>query len=149
MLDVDQAWVDGAWRGGLEDDVLSYFDRDRVQIGGKMVTLETGFDQDFADTWRSETKPVKVSGVFAHIFANDSGLEMVDVVEIGAARLSQARKILKHSRELAEAVMSGEVTFDQALFKTAPAVRTSPTKPVDIPVYRGTASTDKGGRVFS
>ena len=60
-----------------KDDVLSYFDRDRVQIGGEMVTLETGFDQDFADAWRSETElqPVTISGVFAHIFANDSGFE--------------------------------------------------------------------------
>jgi len=79
-----------------KNDVLSYFDSDRVQIGGEMVTLEAGFDQDFADTWRSETElqPVTVSGVFAHIFANDSGFEMVDVVEIGADGCAISRTLL-------------------------------------------------------
>ena len=79
-----------------KDDVLGYFDRDRVQIGGEMVTLETGFDQDFADAWRSETElqPVKISGVFAHIFANDSGFSMVDVVEIGADGCAISRTLL-------------------------------------------------------
>ncbi len=79
-----------------KDDVLGYFDRDRVQIGGEMVTLETGFDQDFADAWRTETdlQPVKISGVFAHIFANQSGFSMVDVVEIGADGCAISRTLL-------------------------------------------------------
>ncbi len=79
-----------------KDAVLSYFDRDRVQIGGEMVTLEAGFDQDFADAWRSETElqPIKISGVFAHIFSNDSGFEMVDVVEIGADGCAISRTLL-------------------------------------------------------
>ncbi|HET7717751.1 MAG TPA: hypothetical protein VFK86_19160 [Bauldia sp.] len=79
-----------------KDDVLAYFDRDRGQIGGEMVTLETGFDQDFADAWRYETElePVKISGVFAHIFANESGFNMVDVVEIGADGCAISRTLL-------------------------------------------------------
>ncbi|MCB1500353.1 MAG: hypothetical protein KDK07_11295 [Bauldia sp.] len=79
-----------------ETDVLSYFDRDRAEIGGEMVTLEAGFDQDFADAWRSETAmdAVKISGVFAHIFPTESGLEMVDVVEIGADGCAISRTLL-------------------------------------------------------
>jgi len=78
------------------DDVLGYFDRDRTMIGGEMVTLETGFDQDFADAWRTETKsdPVKVTGVFAHIFPSDSGFNMVDVVEIGGDGCAVSRTLL-------------------------------------------------------
>jgi hypothetical protein len=78
------------------DDVLGYFDRDRIQIGGEMVMLEAGFDQDFANTWRSETElePVAISGVFAHIFASDSGLNMVDVVEIGSDGCAISRTLL-------------------------------------------------------
>lgn len=79
-----------------EDDVLAYFDRDRTQIGGEMVMLETGFDQDFSDVWRSETRsaPVKVSGVLAHIFPSDSGLKIVDVVELGAEGCAVSRTLL-------------------------------------------------------
>lgn len=79
-----------------QNDVLSYLGRDRTEIGGEMVTLEAGFDQDFADAWRSETKmePVKVSGVFAHIFPTESGLGMVDVVEIGADGCAISRTLL-------------------------------------------------------
>lgn len=78
------------------DAVLGYFDRDRATIGGEMVMLEAGFDQDFADTWRSETEmaPVAISGVFAHIFATDAGLEMVDVVEIGSDGCAISRTLL-------------------------------------------------------
>jgi len=78
------------------DDVLGYFDRDRVTIGGEMVMLEAGFDQDFANTWRSETDldSVKVSGVFAHIFPTDAGLQMVDVVEIGSDGCAISRTLL-------------------------------------------------------
>ena len=78
------------------DDVLGYFDRDRTVIGGEMVTLETGFDQDFADAWRVQTRldPVTVSGVFAHIFPTDSGTEMVDVVEIGGDGCAISRILL-------------------------------------------------------
>ena len=47
-----------------ETDVLSYFDRDRAEIGGEMVTLEAGFDQDFADAWRSETAMDAVKNPF-------------------------------------------------------------------------------------
>ena len=79
-----------------KDDVLSYFDRDRVQIGGEMVTLEVGFDQDFADAWRYETKmqPVTISGVFAHVFPSDAGFNMVDVVEIGSDGCAISRTLL-------------------------------------------------------
>jgi hypothetical protein len=79
-----------------KDDVLSYFDRDRTQIGGEMVTLETGFDQDFADAWRTETEmqPVAISGVFAHIFPSDAGFNMVDVVEIGSDGCAISRTLL-------------------------------------------------------
>jgi len=79
-----------------KDAVLGYFDRDRTQIGGEMVALETGFDQDFADAWRFETElePVAISGVFAHIFSNASGFQMVDVVEIGADGCAISRTLL-------------------------------------------------------
>ena len=79
-----------------KDDVLSYFDRDRVQIGGEMVMLEVGFDQDFADAWRYETEmqAVAVSGVFAHIFPSDAGVNMVDVVEIGGDGCAISRTLL-------------------------------------------------------
>ena len=78
------------------DEVLAYFDGDRAKIGGELVTLETGFDQDFANTWRSETSmtPVAVSGVFAHMFPTDSGLTMVDVVEIGDEGCAISRTLL-------------------------------------------------------
>lgn len=79
-----------------EDAVVAYFDGDRNAIGGEVVTLETGFDQDFADAWRSETevKPVAVSGVFAHVFPTDSGFDMVDVVEIGGDGCAISRTLL-------------------------------------------------------
>ena len=79
-----------------KDAVLSYFDGDRARIGGELVTLEAGFDQDFADMWRSETEttPVTVSGVFAHLFPTDSGMTMVDVVEIGDGGCAISRTLL-------------------------------------------------------
>ena len=79
-----------------KDDVIAYFDGDRSQIGGELVRLETGFDQDFANTWRSETSmtPVAVSGVFAHVFPTDSGMQMVDVVEIGSEGCAISRTLL-------------------------------------------------------
>jgi hypothetical protein len=79
-----------------KDDVLSYFDRDRSQIGGEMVALEAGFDQDFANAWRyaTEMEPVAISGVLAHIFASDAGFNMVDVVEIGADGCAISRTLL-------------------------------------------------------
>lgn len=79
-----------------KDAVIAYFDGDRSKIGGELVTLETGFDQDFANTWRSETRstPVAVSGVFAHMFPTDSGLTMVDVVEIGEGGCAISRTLL-------------------------------------------------------
>ena len=79
-----------------KDDVVSYFDRDRTQIGGEVVTLEVGFDQDFADAWRYETKmqPVTISGVFAHVFPSDAGFNMVDVVEIGGDGCAISRTLL-------------------------------------------------------
>ena len=79
-----------------KDDVLAYFDRDRIQIGGETVMLEVGFDQDFADAWRTETEmtPVSISGVFAHIFPSDAGFNMVDVVEIGSEGCAISRTLL-------------------------------------------------------
>ena len=76
--------------------MVSYFDRDRTQIGGEVVTLEVGFDQDFADAWRYETEmqPVTISGVFAHIFPSDAGFNMVDVVEIGGDGCAISRTLL-------------------------------------------------------
>lgn len=75
--------------------VLDYFDGDRSKIGGELVTLEAGFDQDFADTWRSATKldMTPVSGVFAHIFAAND-VNMVDVVELGAEGCAISRTLL-------------------------------------------------------
>lgn len=79
-----------------KDDVLAYFDHDRTKIGGEMVTLEVGFDQDFADAWRTETEmqPVAVSGVLAHIFPSDAGFNMVDVVEVGSDGCAISRTLL-------------------------------------------------------
>ena len=79
-----------------QNDVLAYFGRDRAQIGGETVTLEVGFDQDFANAWRTETNmdPVTISGVFAHIFPTQSGIGMVDVVEIGADGCAISRTLL-------------------------------------------------------
>ena len=79
-----------------QDACSSYFDRDRTQIGGEMVTLETGFDQDFANAWRYRDgdQQVKISGVFAHIFPNDSGFNIVDVVEIGDEGCAISRTLL-------------------------------------------------------
>ena len=79
-----------------KDAVLSYFDGDRAKVGGELVTLETGFDQDFANVWRSETslQPASVSGVFAHVFPTDSGVNMVDVVEIGGEGCAISRTLL-------------------------------------------------------
>jgi hypothetical protein len=79
-----------------EEDVLAWLDRERSQIGGEAVTLERGFDQDFSDVWRNETSlaPVTVSGVYAHIFANASGFEMVDVVELGQDGCAISRTLL-------------------------------------------------------
>jgi hypothetical protein len=78
------------------ESVIAYFDGDRSQIGGEVVTLETGFDQDFADAWRTETdlNPVPVSAVFAHIFPSASGINMVDVVEFGGEGCAISRTLL-------------------------------------------------------
>lgn len=76
--------------------VLGYFDGDRSQVGGELVTLEPGFDQDFADMWRSETSlaPVAISGVFAHVFPTAGGGNMVDVVELGEGGCAISRTLL-------------------------------------------------------
>ena len=75
--------------------ILTYFGGDRARIGGEVVTLESGFDQDFADVWRGETRmqPVAVSGVFAHVFPV-GGSNMVDVVEIGDEGCAISRTLL-------------------------------------------------------
>jgi hypothetical protein len=90
--------ADGSEAAGCiaSDDVLAGLDRDRVRIGGETVMLETGFDQAFADEWRRETSvdPVRVSAVYGHIFANDGGFGMVDVVELGADGCAISRTIL-------------------------------------------------------
>lgn len=79
-----------------KDAVLAYFDGDRSQVGGELVTLEAGFDQDFADVWRSETslQPVAVSGVFAHVFPTAGGGSMIDVVELGDEGCAISRTLL-------------------------------------------------------
>ncbi len=78
------------------DAVLTYFGGDRAKVGGELVTLETGFDQDFADVWRSATRmePVAVSGVYAHVFPSAGGVNMVDVVEIGDEGCAISRTLL-------------------------------------------------------
>ncbi len=77
-------------------DVLENLGLDRAKIGGEMVTLETGFDQAFADEWRRQTaiNSVPVSAVYAHIFSNQSGFGMVDVVELGADGCAISRTLL-------------------------------------------------------
>jgi hypothetical protein len=79
-----------------EADVLTNLDLDRAKIGGEMVTLETGFDQAFADEWRRETDlgSVRISAVYAHIFSNQSGFGMVDVVELGSDGCAISRTLL-------------------------------------------------------
>lgn len=79
-----------------KDAVLAYLDGDRSHVGGELVTLEAGFDQDFADVWRSETslQPVAISGVFAHVFPTEGGGSMVDVVELGDGGCAISRTLL-------------------------------------------------------
>jgi hypothetical protein len=77
-----------------DTEVVRQLNADRARFGGETVKLGKGLDQAFSNEWRRDTgsKPVTVSGIFAHVFGADD--TMVDLIEIDAGGCALSRTIL-------------------------------------------------------
>jgi hypothetical protein len=80
------------------DDVLQSFALDIEAVGGDIIIVKDGIQQDLADTWRSivHGRHVEVSLVLVHIVPDASGNSeaMVDIVEIDGDGCALSRTLL-------------------------------------------------------
>ena len=78
-------------------EVLKRLKHDVKEYGGQLVLLEDGLEQSFADQWRREVHvpAIKVSGVVAHVFGDESEADWsADVVEFDASGCAMSRTIV-------------------------------------------------------
>ena len=78
------------------DDVLGTLLLDVENVGGDLVFMAEGLQQDFSDSWRSliDGQRVEVSLVVAHIIPNRGGDPVVDVIEIDGNGCALSRTLL-------------------------------------------------------
>lgn len=78
------------------DKVVSSLKGEQAVIGGNVVMLEDGLQQDFADEWRRETGVGRseVSAVVAHLFEDGQGGGIADVVEFAQDGCAMSRTLL-------------------------------------------------------
>lgn len=78
------------------DRVMQNFALDIENVGGNIVLMTEGMEQDFADSWRSlaALDPVEVSLVIAHVIPDSGGDPIVDVVEIDGSGCALSRTLL-------------------------------------------------------
>jgi hypothetical protein len=79
--------------------ILGIFALDVEAVGGEILALSGGLEQEFADQWRLAVgaSPVDVSQVLAHIVPAEDGDAIVDVVEIDAEGCALSRTLLSHT----------------------------------------------------
>jgi hypothetical protein len=79
--------------------ILGIFATDVEAVGGEILALSGGLEQEFADQWRQAVgaSPVDVSQVFAHIVPTEDGEPIVDVVEVDANGCALSRTLLSQS----------------------------------------------------
>lgn len=77
-------------------DVVAELDRDRATLGGETVLLADGLEQDFSDVWRRQAgvEAAKVSGIVAHLFHDETGSAIADIVEFDTAGCAISRTMI-------------------------------------------------------
>jgi hypothetical protein len=83
--------------------ILGVFALDVEAVGGEILALSGGLEQEFADQWRRAVgaSPVDVSQVLAHIVPAEDGGAIVDVVEVDAQGCALSRTLLSQTDWLA------------------------------------------------
>ena len=78
------------------DRVLEKFVLDIENVGGDIVLMTEGVQQDFADSWRRLVKVerVEVTLVLAHVIPDRGGDPIIDVVEIDNEGCAVSRTLL-------------------------------------------------------
>jgi hypothetical protein len=79
--------------------ILDIFALDVEAVGGEILSLSGGLEQEFADQWRRAVgmSPVDVSQVYAHVVPGLDGDAIVDVVEVDAEGCALSRTLLSHA----------------------------------------------------
>ena len=79
--------------------ILDIFALDLEAVGGEILALSGGLEQEFADQWRRAVgmSPVDVSQVFAHVVPGVDGDAIVDVVEVDTQGCALSRTLLSQS----------------------------------------------------
>jgi hypothetical protein len=79
--------------------ILGIFALDVEAVGGEILALSDGLEQDFADQWRQAVglSPVDVAQVFAHVVPTGDGDAIVDVVEVDAEGCALSRTLLSET----------------------------------------------------
>ena len=93
------------------DDVFGGLVLDVENVGGEIVLMTEGAQQEFSDAWRGvvgETR-VEIALVLAHVIPDPGGNPIVDVVEIGPHGCAVSRTLLAaadwaHLVELAQSI---------------------------------------------
>lgn len=85
------------------DDVFAAFLLDIENVGGEVVIMAEGVQQDFADSWRSLTAEtrVEISLVMAHLIPDAGGDPIVDLVEIDGEGCLHSRTLMTEADWLA------------------------------------------------
>jgi len=78
------------------DHVMEKFVIDVENVGGDIVVMTEGVQQDFADSWRRlvDVERVEVALVLAHVIPDRGGEPIVDVVEIDGEGCALSRTLL-------------------------------------------------------
>lgn len=78
------------------DRVFDRFLLDVENVGGEIVLMTDGAQQDFSDAWRGLVggRRVEVALVLAHLIPEPGGDPIVDVVEIGARGCAVSQTLL-------------------------------------------------------
>jgi hypothetical protein len=79
--------------------ILGVFALDVEAVGGEILALSGGLEQEFADQWRLTVgmTPVDVSQVYAHVVPAEDGDAIVDVVEVDGEGCALSRTLLSHN----------------------------------------------------
>jgi len=113
LFTVSGAAVDAPATCMPAEQILGVFALDVEAVGGEILALSGGLEQDFADQWREAVgmTPVDVSQVYAHVVPAEDGDAVVDVVEVDSEGCALSRTLLSHSDwlELLGAVSGVEV----------------------------------------
>jgi len=113
LFTVSGAAVDAPATCMPAEQILGVFALDVEAVGGEILALSGGLEQDFADQWREAVgmTPVDVSQVYAHVVPAEDGDAIVDVVEVDAQGCALSRTLLSHTDwlELLGAVSGVEV----------------------------------------